>query len=287
MEKDLLQVLQSKRGELSKSQKRIADFVLANYDRVSYMTAAKLARAAEVSESTVVRFAMELGFEKYPDFIRCLKEVARRKLTPNQRIRLANEHISDSRLIESVLCSDIERIKFTLEHVHREDFYRAAQMICRADAVYILGVRSSSALATFLGYYLELFFANVKLITSAGGSQLPEQMIHVSERDTVIAISYPRYAKSISNAAAYAKEKNARLVAVTDSADSPIGRLADVKLLAQSDMVSFADSLVAPLSVLNALVAVIGNMREETVSHSFELLEQMWDEYDVYDDIHN
>lgn len=285
MEKELLQLLQAKRDGLSKSQKRIADFVLEQYDRVAYMTAAKLARAVGVSESTVVRFAMELGFEKYPDFIRCLKEVARRKLTPNQRIRLANERLCDSQLIETVLCSDIERIKFTLDNIRREDFYKAAELICRAESVYILGVRSSSALASFLGYYLELFFANVKVITSAGGSQLPEQMIHVNERDAVIAISYPRYAKSISNAAAYAKKRNAMLIALTDSTDSPIGRLADVKLLAQSDMVSFADSLVAPLSVLNALVAVIGNIREETVSHSFELLETMWDEYDVYDDI--
>ncbi len=287
MDKDLLIEIQQKRDELSKSHKKIADYVVENYDRVAYMTAAKLAAAAETSESTVVRFAIEMGFERYHDFLQELKDLARRKLTANQRIRLANERLSPSALVEDILCSDIRRIKTTLEKIDRDTFFKVAEMICRADSVYILGVRSSSALAAFLGYYLELFFANVKVITSAGGSHIPEQMLHVGPRDTVFAISFPRYSKSIANAVRFAKARGAQIAALTDSSTSPIGSQADGLLLAQSDMASFADSLVAPLSVLNALVAVIGTIREHAVSHSFELLEDMWREYDVYDRNHD
>lgn len=287
MEKDLISVLQDKHSSLSKSHKKIAEYVIHNYDRAAYMTAAKLASSVGTSESTVVRFAMELGFERYHDFLQQLKDVTRRKLTPNQRIRLANERHSPSDLVEDILTSDIRRIKNTLEQIDRAAFFKVAEMICQANSIYILGVRSSSALACFLGYYLELFFANVKVITSAGGSHLLEQMLHVGKQDTVIAISFPRYSKSIRDAVAFAKSKGAKIAALTDSPDSPIGRGADGLLLAQSDMASFADSLAAPLSVLNALVAIIGTIREETVSHSFELLENMWREHDVYDRNHD
>ncbi|MBQ9545091.1 MAG: MurR/RpiR family transcriptional regulator [Clostridia bacterium] len=284
MKNSLTELILSTRTEMSKSHRLIADYVLANYDKVSFMTASKLAQTVGVSESTVVRFATELGFEKFPDFTKSAKELTRRKLTHNQRIRLANEQMQSSDLIEKILLSDAERIRSTAESINREDFFKAAQLICGAKSVFVVGVRSSSALASFLGYYLELFFRDVKVITSQSGPEMLEKLIHLSDSDALVAISYPRYSKSIVDAVDLAKKKDASIVAVTDSTDSPIAKLAHVSLLAQSDMASFADSLAAPLSVLNALVAVIGKLREEDVSHSFELLEQMWDKYDVYDE---
>ncbi len=284
MPKSLLNLLQDDKKKLSKSHRLIADYVLANSDKVAYMTASRLAEAVGVSESTVVRFAMELGFDRYQDLTASARELVRRKLTPNQRIRLANEQMTSSDLIDKILCSDADRIRRTLENVNKDDFFRAAEMICEADSVFVVGVRSSSALASFLGYYLELFFANVKVITSQSGPEMLEKMIHLGPRDALVAISYPRYSKSIINAVDLAKKKQARIIAVTDSADSPIAKTADVRLLAQSDMASFADSLVAPLSILNALVAIIGKLREDAVSKAFGSLERMWDEYDVYDE---
>lgn len=284
MPKSLLNLLQDDKKKLSKSHRLIADYVLANYDKVAYMTASRLAEAVGVSESTVVRFAMELGFDRYQDLTASARELVRRKLTPNQRIRLANEQMTSSDLIDKILCSDADRIRHTLENVNKDDFFRAAEMICEAESVFVVGVRSSSALASFLGYYLELFFANVKVITSQSGPEMLEKMIHLGPRDALVAISYPRYSKSIINAVDLAKKKQARIIAVTDSADSPIAKTADVRLLAQSDMASFADSLVAPLSILNALVAIIGKLREDAVSTAFGSLERMWDEYDVYDE---
>ena len=284
MTNSLMDLLQNDRRKMSKLHRLIADYVVANYDKVSFMTASKLAQAVGVSESTVVRFATELGFEKYPDFTKSVKELARRKLTHNQRIRLANEQMQSCDLIEKILLSDAERIRSTAESVSRDDFFKAASLICGADSVFVVGVRSSSALASFLGYYLELFFRDVKLITSQSGPEMLEKMIHLSPDDALVAISYPRYSKSIVDAVDLAKKKNASIVAVTDSPDSPIAKKADVSLFAQSDMASFADSLAAPLSILNALVAVIGKLREDDVSHSFELLEEMWNKYDVYDE---
>lgn len=280
---DLLRTIQQKQSTFSKGQRHIAAFMLEHYDKAAYMTAAKLGALVGVSESTVVRFAIELGFNGYPELQQSLQELIRTKLTALQRIEITNDRIGDSDLLEKVLCSDIEKIKRTLEEIDRDSFNSAVDAMIGANMIYIIGMRSSSSLASFMYHYLSLVFPHVRLVRTTSGSEIFEQLLRISKGDVIIGISFPRYSKRIINALEYAKKQSAHVVAITDSVTSPIAASADDLLLAKSDMASFVDSLVAPLSIINALIVAIGKKKQNEIAETFDKLEKIWDEYDVYE----
>lgn len=282
MKRDLLMTIKNQMPTFSKGQKLIANYVLEHYEKAAYMTASKLGCLVGVSESTVVRFACELGFEGYPEFQRALQELIRNMLTAVQRIEVTNNLIGDGDMLEKVLLSDAEKIRRTLESIDRASFAEAVQKIVGAKNIYIIGVRSSSALAGFLNFNLRMVFDNVHFVQTTSGSEMFEQIMHLSSDDTMIAISFPRYSQRIINAVEYAKEVGADVIALTDSKRSPIAAYADQLLTAESDMVSYVDSLVAPLSIINAIIVAVARERQELFSEQLKKLETIWDEYDVY-----
>ncbi len=283
MKRNLLKTIEEKMPTFSKGQKRIAAYVIENYDKAAYMTASKLGAITDVSESTVVRFADELGFAGYPEFQRSLRELVRTKLTSFQRIEVANNIIGDGDVLSKVLSLDVDRIRHTLDSVDREDFLAAVDKIISAKNIYIMGVRSSSYLAGFLSYNLRMIFDNVRLVSTTSGSDMFEEIMSIDRDDVMIAISFPRYSKRIINAVDFAKAAGTDVIAITDSALSPIASPADYLLVAQSDMVSFVDSLTAPMSIINAIVVAIAKKKQDELSIRLRQLEEIWDEYDVYD----
>ena len=280
---DLLKIIQEKQSTFSKGQKQISSFILGHYDKAAYMTAAKLGALVGVSESTVVRFANELGFAGYPELQHSLQEMIRSKLTTIQRIEITNDRIGESDLLEKVLNSDIDKIKHTLEEIDRTSFENAVDDLIGAQMIYIIGMRSSSSLASFMYHYLNLVFPHVRLVRTTSGSEIFEQLLRINEHDAIVGISFPRYSKRIINALGYAKKQGAKVISITDSAASPIAANADDLLLAKSDMASFVDSLVAPLSIINALIVAIGRKKQDEIAETFGKLERIWDEYDVYE----
>ncbi len=283
MKTDILGRIKQDFGSYSKGQKLIATFILENYDKAAYMTAAKMGTLVGVSESTVVRFATQLGYAGYPEFQRSLQEVIRSKLTSVQRIQVTNSRIGDGDVLESVLTADAEKIRRTLEGIDKGSFDEAIKKIVTAKNIYIIGVRSSSSLAGFLNFNLRLIFSNVHFVQTTSGSEMFEQLMHMGEGDVMIAISFPRYSKRIINAVEYARSVKADVIALTDSASSPIAEHAHQLLTAQSDMASFVDSLVAPLSIINAIIVGVSRVKGEEISRQLEKLEGIWDEYEVYD----
>ena len=283
MTRDLLKIIEEGIPSFSKGQKRIAEYILTNYDKAAYLTASRLSGIVGVSESTVVRFAIELGFEGYPEFQHSLKSMIRTRLTSFQRMEVTNQIIGEGDVLEKVLSSDAERIRRTMDGVNRVSFEQAVEKIIGAENIYILGVRSSSYLAGFLNHGFRMIFDNVKFLETTSGSELFEQMVRIKERDTLIAISFPRYSKRVVKAVEYARARGANVVALTDSEHSPIAADANQLLVAQSDMASFVDSLVAPLSILNALIVAVSRKKREDVTDRLRALEEIWDHYDVYD----
>ena len=282
MKKDLAALIESEMPNLSKGKKRIAQTILSNYDKVAYMTAAKLSEMVGVSESTVVRFAIDLGFDGYPEFQHAVQELVRAKLTPNQRIRISEERLGGANPIENVMMTDAEKIKYTMHSIDRAAFSSAVDAIVSAENVYIFGVRSSAFLAGFFNYNLSMIQDNVRLIQPTSSSEVFEQILGIGKRDVLIAISFPRYSAKIINALKYARARDAIVIALTDSVQSPLAEHANFLLTAQSDMASFVDSLVAPLSIIDALLVAVTQRRGNEVRERFDRLERVWDEYDVY-----
>ncbi|MBU5590690.1 MurR/RpiR family transcriptional regulator [Clostridium sp. MSJ-4] len=278
---DLMRMIQVKFPRLSKGQKLIAEYILKHYDKAAFMTAAKLGTSVGVSESTVVRFANELGFSGYPKLQKALQELIKNKLTTVQRIELANDFISEENALKGVLKADMENIRSTLEKINHKTFEDVVQNIFDAKRIYIIGLRSSTALAEFLGFYLNVILDNVKVV-GYGISDIFEQIIRVGEGDLVIGIGFPRYATRTIEALTYAQSRNAKVVAITDSLLSPLASQADYTLIAQSNMASFVDSLAAPLSVINALIIAVGLREKENISKTYNDLEEIWQEYEVY-----
>ncbi|ACD23182.1 MurR/RpiR family transcriptional regulator [Clostridium botulinum] len=279
--KDLMRLIQIKFSRLSKGQKLIAEYILKNYDKAAFMTAARLGTSVGVSESTVVRFANELGFSGYPKLQKALQELIKNKLTTVQRIELQNDYYSDGDALKGVLKADMENIRATLEKINQNVFENVVQSIFEAKRIYIIGLRSSTALAEFLGFYLNVILQNVRIV-SYGISDIFEQMINIGEDDLVIGIGFPRYAAKTIDVLAFAQDRSAKVVAITDSLLSPLASKADYALIAQSNMASFVDSLVAPLSVINALVIAVGMREKDRISTTFGSLEQIWKDYNVY-----
>ncbi|MGE5627843.1 MAG: MurR/RpiR family transcriptional regulator [Solirubrobacterales bacterium] len=278
---DLMRTIQLKFPRLSKGQKLIAEYILKHYDKAAFMTAAKLGVSVGVSESTVVRFANELGFSGYPKLQKALQELIKNKLTTVQRIELSNDFVSEETALKGVLKSDMENIRATLEKINHKTFEEVVNSIFNAKKIYIIGLRSSTALSEFLGFYLNLILDNVHIV-SYGISDIFEQMINVNEEDLVIGIGFPRYAARTIQSLSFAKSRGASVVAITDSLLSPLAARADYTLIAQSNMASFVDSLVAPLSVINALIVSVGLREKEKISTTFTDLEDIWEEYQVY-----
>lgn len=283
MRHDLLKKIEKDMPSFSKGQKVIAEYILEHYEKAAYMTAATLGEATGLSESTVVRFAAELGFDGYHQMQKALREAVKIKLTTVQRVELTNSMIGEGDLLSTVLNADSEKIKRTLSEMDQSAFERAVDKIIGAKHIYIIGVRSSAFLAGFLNYNFRMIFDNVTFIQTTSGSEMFEQIINIGEDDVMIAISFPRYSKRIINAVEFAGQRRAEVIALTDGAGSPIASYADELLTAHSDMVSFVDSLVAPLSIINAIIVAVVRKKQDEFSGKLRELEDIWDKYDVYD----
>ena len=283
MKNFILSKVDIKNKKLSKSHKKLVAYITENYDKAAFMTASKLGEKVGVSESTVVRFATEMGFKGYPELQKELQQMIKSKLTAVHRMEVSSTLIGEQDAIKKVLNGDIELIRDTLEQISTEEFSKAVQTINNARKIYILGVRSSASLASFLYFYLNPVFENVVLIDTSSGSEMFEQMFRISEEDVCVAISFPRYSKQTINALRFINDRGSKIIAITDSADSPIAEYADNILVAKSDMVSVVDSLVAPLSLINALIVAVTFSRRDEVYNNFNKLESIWDEYQVYD----
>lgn len=283
MSNDILSILQARAPEFSKGQRLIARFISECYDKAAFMTASRLGKTVGVSESTVVRFAVELGYDGYPSMQKAMQEMVLNRLTSVQRIEVANNRIGDNDVLSAVLHSDMEKLRQTDETVNRQDFQAAVNAILGAKRVFILGVRSAAPLASFLGYYLNYMFNNVHIITASGSSEMFEKIVGVNSDDVVIAFSFPRYSTSTGKGARYCRSTGATVIGLTDSRLSPLGQNSDYVLLAKSDMLSLVDSLVAPLSVVNALIVAIASKREKELAKTFNELEHIWEEYNVYE----
>ena len=285
MSKDILSIIQTNMNTFSKGQKLIGRFILDSYDKAAFMTASKLGKTVNVSESTVVRFAAELGYDGYPAMQKALQEMIRNKLTSIQRIEVSNDRIGNQDILSMVMQSDVEKIRMTLEEVDRDSFDRAVDAIVSARRIYILGVRSASAIASFLAFYFNLIFEDVVHIHSTSVSEVFEQLLRIGPRDVIIGISFPRYSRRTVKAMEFARDRGAQVVAITDSETSPLTAIATHTLMAKSDMASFVDSLVAPLSLLNALIVALGRRKNSDLSETFGVLEKIWDEYEVYEKV--
>lgn len=279
---DLIALIKSEFAKLSKGQKIIAQFILSDYDKVAFMTAAKLGESVGVSESTVVRFANALGFDGYPELQKSLQELIKTKLTTVQRVEMSKEYSSDFATLQKVLKSDIENIRGTLDDIDPLAFESAINRITTAKKIYIVGLRSSATLGEYLAFYLNFILDNVVLV-NYGISDVFEQILKVNKDDLVIGISFPRYSKKTYELLRFAKEQGANVIAITDSKTAPIAELSADILLARSNMASFVDSLVAPFSVANALIISVGMRQKTNIKASFDKLEQMWKEYRIYD----
>lgn len=283
MEYDLLSVLARGSSKFSKGQRVIAKYILNNYDKAAFMTAGKLGRIVGVSESTVVRLAAELGYDGYPSMRKALQEMIRHRLTSVQRIEVAKSMIDDTDLVKSIIGSDMQNLQATLELLEHDSFNKLVDSIVEAKNIYIVGMRTSTSLATFLGLYLNLLRDNVNVVHDTAASEIYEQIIRISTGDLFIGISFPRYSSHTVDAMQFAKKMGAKTAAITDSSASPLNGIADVCLHAKSDMVSFLDSLVAPMSLINAIIVAVGIRNKERVSETFERLEKIWSEHDVYE----
>ncbi|MCY6484066.1 MurR/RpiR family transcriptional regulator [Clostridium aestuarii] len=280
-QQDLMRTIQMKFPRLSKGQKLIAEYILKHYDKAAFMTAAKLGTSVGVSESTVVRFANELGFSGYPKLQKALHDLIKNKLTTVQRIELSNNLINQENALKGVLKADMENIRSTLEKINHKDFEEVVNSIFRAKNIYIIGLRSSTALSEFLGFYLNVMLDNVRVVKH-GISDVFEQIINIDKDDLLIGIGFPRYSSGTIQTLDFARSRGAKVVAITDSLLSPLATKAEYTLIAQSNMASFVDSLVAPLSVINALIVAVGLREKEKISGMFKELESIWEEYHVF-----
>ena len=280
---DVLKRINERYPHLSKGQKLLANYITEHYEKAVYLTASKLGQIVGVSESTVVRFANELGYDGYPSLQRALEELVKVRLTALQRMEVSKGRMDQSHILTSILQADMDNIKATLEMADEEGFKKAVDAILRSRRIYILGVRSCASLAAFLGFYMNLLFDDVRLIHTNSVSETFEQMLKIGAEDVVIGISFPRYSKRTVRAMEFAKSRGAKVVAVTDSDVSPLIPFSDYTLKARSDMVSCVDSLVAPLSLLNSLIVALSIGRRDEITHSLSSLESIWKEYDVYD----
>ena len=283
MEKDILSVLQQGNAGFSKGQRQIAKYIVDNYDKAAFMTAGRLGKAVGISESTVVRFAAELGYDGYPAMRKAMQEMIRSRLTSVQRIEVARQMIDERDIMKSVISADMDKLQATLEELDQESFDKTVDAIIQAKNIYIVGMRTSTSLSSFLGQYLNLLREGVFVVRDTAASEVFEQLLRIKQGDLFIGISFPRYSKHTVEAMMFARSRGAATVGITDGPASPFNGIADVDLYAKSDMVSFLDSLVAPMSLINALIVAVGARSSDHASDTFKQLENIWTEYDVYE----
>ena len=280
---DLINRINNKYSRMSKGQKHLATYISDNYDKAVFLTAAKMGEIVGVSESTVVRFATFLGYKGYPEFQKALEELVRNKLNSVQRMEVTYGRITQSKILETVLQSDSDKIKSTLEKIDHSAFEAAVDTILGAKNIYIIGIRSCAPLASFLAFYMNLMFDNVRLLSTSSSSELFEQMVRINEEDVIIGISFPRYSMRTLKALEFANNRNAKVITLTDSVHSPMNLYSSCNFIADSDMASIVDSLVAPLSVINALIVALCMKKQKEVAKTLTMLEDIWDEYQVYE----
>ncbi len=280
---DLSNRINEKYKSMSKGQKLLATYITDNYDKAVFLTAAKLGEVVGVSESTVVRFATNLGYKGYPEFQKALEELVRNKLNSIQRMEVTYGRISQSQILETVLQSDTENLKSTLESIDQNAFELAVDTILNAKNIYVIGIRSCAPLASFLAFYLNLMFDKVHLLHTSSSSELFEQMVRIGNEDVIIGISFPRYSMRTLKAIEFANNRNAKVITLTDSVHSPMNLYSSCNLIAKSDMASIVDSLVAPLSVINSLIVALCMKKQSEVVGTLEMLEEIWGEYQVYE----
>ena len=281
----LLQTIEDMMPTFSKGQKKIANYIFENYDKAAFMTASKLGRETGVSESTVVRFATQIGFEGYPEFQKSLKELIKRNLSSVQRVRVSEEQIGEGNVLSKVLSMDIDTVRKTEAAIDERDFNQAVDMLLNAHKIYVIGMRGSTTLSSFIYYYFNMLFDNVVQVRGDSNADVFEQIIHIGPGDVVLGISFPRYSRKTVRALTYAKQAGATVISITDSEKSPLAPLADVVLYAKSEMITFVDSLVAPLSLINALLVVLGQKKHDTMCTTLMHLESIWDEYGIYENV--
>ena len=268
--------------KFSKGQKKLASYISDNYDKAAFMTAAKLGETVGVSESTVVRFAIPLGYKGYPEFQKALEELVRNKLNSIQRMKVTYGSVPQVEILDRILHSDIEKIKMTMESIDHDAFNMAVNTLSLAKNIYIIGIRSCAPLANFLGFYMNYIFEGVHVLTTHNTSEIFEQMVRINEEDVIFGISFPRYSMLTLKALEFANKRQAKVITLTDSVHSPINLYSSCNLIARSDMASIVDSLVAPLSIINALVVALCMKKQDEVVRTLENLENIWDEYQVY-----
>ena len=282
MAKNILHTIESSMSGFSKGQKRIAGYILENYDKAAFMTASKLGKLVGVSESTVVRFASELGYDGYPSMQRALQEMIRSRLTSTQRIQAAGDLFDRQDLLGAVLQSDIDKLREIVAEADRTEFDNVVERIMGARHIYILGVRSSSFVAGYLNFYMHLLCENVTLVQSNAAGEIFEQLFRIGPEDVMLAISFPRYSKVTMNTVKFAQDRGASIIAITDNELSPVYQMSDAALLAPCEMISFVDSMVAPLSLINALLVALAHRMGTDVATTFAELEDIWNEYGVF-----
>lgn len=278
-----IELIEERMPMMSKGHKAIANYIINEYDKAAYLTASKLGEETGVSESTVVRFTTELGFDGYPHFQSALKEELKSKLTSVQRLNYTERFSDDASAIRDIIKADMDNIKDTLASIDDEAMSEAVRSILNARKIYIMGLRSSAPLSSFMHFYMTLLFDDVIHIHSNSTNEVFEQIMPITADDVMIGISFPRYSKRTINSMEYAKQQGARVIVITDKDNTPMTEHADVKIFAKSSMAAFVDSLAAPLSLINALLVTLGMHRREHIVHSFEALEMLWSRYSVYD----
>ena len=283
MAEDILSLMESQAPTFSKGQRRIAAYISESYDKAAFMTASKLGSAVGVSESTVVRFAMELGYDGYPSMQKAMQEMVMSRLTSVQRMDMSTDRIGSRDVAGSVMQADMEKLRQTQDNLSRQDFQQAVDALLEAKSIYVIGVRSAAALANFFGYYLNYMFENVHVVTASGSSEMLEKLVNVKADDAVLAISFPRYSTATVKGVEHCRQAGATVIGLTNSSLSPLAQACDHLLLAKSDMMSFVDSLVAPLSVVNALLVALASGRSQVLAKNFDTLERVWDAYNVYE----
>lgn len=279
---ELLQKIDDGYARFSKGQKKLADYIRRDYDKAAFLTAARMGEVVGVSESTVVRFATALGYSGYPAFQKALEEMVRTRLNSIQRMEVTYGRITQGEILASVLQSDIEKIKLTMESIDHEAFELAVETILKARKVYVVGIRSCAPLASFLSFYLNLLCEDATAVSTNSASEIFEQLLRIGEEDVIIGISFPRYSMRTLKALEFASNRKAKVITLTDSIHSPMNLYSSCNLIARSDMASIVDSLVAPLSVVNALVVALCMKKQKEVVSTLEMLEEIWDEYQVY-----
>lgn len=280
---DLISKINEKYGKMSKGQKLLANYIIDNYDKAVFLTAAKLGEIIGVSESTVVRFASSIGYKGYPEFQQALETMVRGKLNNTEKVEITNGGIEQNGVIRQVLSSDALKIKNTMESIDEAAFYNAVETLMKARRIYIVGIRTCAPLASFLAFYLNLIFDNVVNLQTSSTSELFEQMIHINNEDCIIGISFPRYSMRTLKALEFANNRQANVITITDSIHSPMNLYSSCNLIAESDLNAIADSLVAPLSVINALIVELCNRKKSEVANTLDMIENVWNDYQFYE----